>query len=65
MAKTREEAFEEANKINQAAFNLQPDDLKQISPKEALPLAIKSNSEINYQTYVPILTKLGNLTEVT
>ncbi|RYE02247.1 MAG: valine--tRNA ligase, partial [Sphingobacteriaceae bacterium] len=38
---------------------------KQISPKEALPLAIKSNSEIAYQTYVPILAKLGNLTEVT
>jgi len=37
---------------------------KQISPKEALPLAIKTNSEIDYKTYVPILSKLGNLTEV-
>ena len=39
--------------------------IKQLSPKEALPLAIKSNSDIDYQIYVPILTKLGNLTEVT
>lgn len=38
--------------------------IKQISPKEALPLAIKSNSEIDYQTYQPILSKLGNLTAV-
>ncbi|MVN22184.1 valine--tRNA ligase [Mucilaginibacter arboris] len=38
--------------------------MKQISPKEALPLAVKSNSEINYQTYQPILSKLGNLSEV-
>ncbi|MGI4727471.1 MAG: valine--tRNA ligase [Janthinobacterium lividum] len=38
--------------------------IKQISPKEALPLAIKSNSEIDYKTYVPILSKLGNLSEV-
>jgi valyl-tRNA synthetase len=38
---------------------------KQISPKEALPLAIKANSEIDYQKYVPILYKLGNLNEVT
>jgi len=39
--------------------------VKQISPKEALPLAIKPNSEINYAVYQPILTKLGNLNEVT
>ncbi len=39
--------------------------VKQISPKEALPLAIKSNSEIDYETYNPILAKLGNLIEVT
>ncbi len=38
--------------------------VKQISPKEALPLTIKSNSEINYQTYQPVLAKLGNLSEV-
>ena len=38
--------------------------IKQISPKEALPLAIKTNSEIDYQTYQPILSKLGNLSEV-
>jgi valyl-tRNA synthetase len=38
--------------------------IKQISPKEALPLAIKSNSEINYPTYQPVLSKLGNLSEV-
>lgn len=38
--------------------------VKQISPKEALPLAIKSNSEIDYETYESVLSKLGNLSEV-
>ncbi|WP_299288133.1 valine--tRNA ligase [uncultured Mucilaginibacter sp.] len=38
--------------------------IKQISPKEALPLMIKSNSEIDYQTYQPVLSKLGNLSSV-
>ncbi len=38
--------------------------VKQISPKEALPLMIKSNSEIDYQTYQPVLSKLGNLSSV-
>ncbi|MGI4750273.1 MAG: valine--tRNA ligase [Janthinobacterium lividum] len=38
--------------------------IKQISPKEALPLAIKSNSAIDYKTYQSVLSKLGNLSEV-
>jgi len=38
--------------------------VKQISPKEALPLSIKSNSEINYENYKPILIKLGNLSSM-
>lgn len=38
--------------------------IKQLSPKEVLPLAIKSNSEINYKTYQLVLSKLGNLSSV-
>lgn len=34
---------------------------KQISPKEALPLAIKTNSEINYADYQTIIQKLANI----
>lgn len=38
---------------------------KQISPKEALPLAIRTNSDVDYQSYLHILNKLANLSEVT
>ena len=34
---------------------------KQISPKEALPLSIRVNSDINYENYLPILFKLANI----
>lgn len=34
---------------------------KQISPKEALPLSIRVNSDINYEDYLPILFKLANI----
>ncbi len=34
---------------------------KQISPKEALPLAIKANSDINFTNYQTIIEKLANL----
>lgn len=37
---------------------------KQISPKEALTLSIKVNSELAYQEYVTIISKLANMTEV-
>jgi len=37
---------------------------KQISPKEALPLAIKINSDIAYSDYFSMIIKLANLTEV-
>jgi len=37
---------------------------KQISPKESLPLAIKSSGGINYQGYVDSLRKLANISEV-
>jgi len=37
---------------------------KQISPKEALPLAIKVNSDVDYKAYLHILNKLANLQEV-
>ncbi|MGV3507709.1 MAG: valine--tRNA ligase [Sphingobacteriaceae bacterium] len=37
---------------------------KQISPKEALPLAIKTNTNIVYESYFSILIKLANITDV-
>ncbi len=37
---------------------------KQISPKEALPLAIKINSGIAYSDYFNIINKLANITDV-
>jgi len=37
---------------------------KQISPKEALPLAIKINSDIAYPDYFNIINKLANITDV-
>jgi valyl-tRNA synthetase len=37
---------------------------KQISPKELLPLSLKANSAINYQAYVSLINKLGNVSEV-
>ncbi|MDN3581231.1 valine--tRNA ligase [Mucilaginibacter flavus] len=38
---------------------------KQISPKEALELSVKSNSGINYQQYEAIIAKLGNISVFT
>jgi valyl-tRNA synthetase len=38
---------------------------KQILRKVQVPLAIKTNGEINYGKYEPILNKLGNLSELT
>lgn len=38
---------------------------KQISPKEALTLAVKATSSINYEPYNSIITKLGNISELT
>ncbi|HEY0900321.1 MAG TPA: class I tRNA ligase family protein, partial [Sphingobacteriaceae bacterium] len=38
---------------------------KQISPKEALPLAIKANSSIAYNQYLSIIAKLANTSEIT
>lgn len=37
---------------------------KQLSPKEALPLRLVANSGIDYRPYLPLLTKLANLSEV-
>ena len=37
--------------------------IKQISPKEALNLKIKVNSEINYKDYFTIVSRLANVTE--
>ncbi len=38
---------------------------KQISPKEPLPLAIKSNSDLSYNSYLGIINKLANISQVT
>ncbi|MCD0489108.1 valine--tRNA ligase [Pedobacter sp. MC2016-14] len=38
---------------------------KQIPLKDALPLAVKVNSELNYQNWLNIITKLANIAEVT
>ncbi len=37
---------------------------KQISPKEALPLAIKINSGIDYSKYSAVIAKLANISEI-
>ncbi|WP_276364108.1 valine--tRNA ligase [Daejeonella sp. H1SJ63] len=37
---------------------------KQISPKEALTLSVKANSELVYKDYVNIIHKLANISEV-
>jgi valyl-tRNA synthetase len=39
-------------------------DTNQLSPKEALPLAIKANSAIAYTQYAPIIKQLGNVNEL-
>jgi valyl-tRNA synthetase len=36
----------------------------QLSPKEALPLAVKTNSAIDYNRYEPIIKQLGNVSEL-
>jgi valyl-tRNA synthetase len=38
---------------------------KQISPKEALPLFVNANAITNYMAYQHVISKLGNLSEVT
>ncbi len=38
---------------------------KQLSPKEALPLAVKVNSVVDYIKYQPIIKHLGNINELT
>jgi valyl-tRNA synthetase len=37
---------------------------KQISPKEALPLHAKVGSGISYREYIPVLTRLANLSDI-
>lgn len=37
---------------------------KQISPKDALSLSLKANSAIDYQPYLPIVVKLGNIDKI-
>jgi valyl-tRNA synthetase len=38
---------------------------KGLSPKEALPLAVKATSAISYNIYEPVIKKLGNVNELT
>jgi len=37
---------------------------KQISPKEALPLSLKNNSDLDYEKWLNIVFKLANISEV-
>jgi valyl-tRNA synthetase len=37
---------------------------KQISPKESLPLAIKTSSALKYDVYLTVINKLANISEV-
>jgi valyl-tRNA synthetase len=37
---------------------------RQISPKEALPLAIKVNADLSYDAYQPIIFKLANISQI-
>ncbi|WP_345953132.1 valine--tRNA ligase [Mucilaginibacter sp. PAMB04168] len=37
---------------------------KKLSPKESLELFIKQNSMVNYEVFVPIITKLGNISSI-
>ncbi len=37
---------------------------KQLSPKDALSLSLKANSAIDYQPYLPIVVKLGNIDKI-
>ena len=37
---------------------------RQISPKDALPLSIKSNSDLDYEQWINIVFKLANINEV-
>lgn len=37
---------------------------RQISPKEALPLSIKVNSGLNYETWTDVIFKLANVSEI-
>jgi len=39
--------------------------MKQLSPKEALPLSLKVNSDIPYANYLNMVTKFANVKEVT
>jgi len=38
---------------------------KQISPKETLELSVKSSGGINYNIYSPVISKLGNVNQLT
>ncbi len=37
---------------------------KQIAPKEPLPLVIKKNSDVDYESYESIIKKMGNISEL-
>ncbi|WP_295768431.1 valine--tRNA ligase [uncultured Mucilaginibacter sp.] len=37
---------------------------KQLSPKEALELHVKQSSAVDYQSFVPVISKLGNISSI-
>jgi len=57
--------LEEVNAVQQVIAGVRNvRNIKQLSPKEALPLHLVANSGIDYRSYLPLLAKLANLSEV-
>ena len=56
--------LEETEIIKQVITNIRNTrNSKQISPKESLALSVKANTDIRYENYRPVISKLGNINE--
>lgn len=64
-AETHEKLLKEIETVKQVVSEIRNiRNSKQISPKEALNLSVKVNSEIDYQAYNNIICKLANITQL-
>ncbi|WP_017259142.1 valine--tRNA ligase [Pedobacter arcticus] len=64
-AETNDKLLKEIEAIKQVVSEIRNiRNSKQISPKEALNLAVKINSDIDYLAYTNIICKLANITEI-
>lgn len=64
-AETNEKLLKEIETVKQVVSEIRNiRNSKQISPKEALTLAVKANSDIDYQAYNNIISKLANISEL-